>query len=161
MLFERLESRRLLSANLPELPGVPAYGNLAVVDLAADPARAVPLRLSGSGAIEGNPFAGATFSASGTGTHLGRWTNEGNLLFTLTPDGIVASGDVVFTAANGDNLTADIDGTFDPATGTGTATFTWTGGSGRFEGAEGSASFIVNQSPDGSFSFVSRGTLIV
>jgi hypothetical protein len=69
-------------------------------------------------------------------THLGRITRVATAL--IRPDGTV-EGEVVFTAANGDQLAAELHGAFSPTTILGTYTFT--GGTGRFEGAAGEADF--------------------
>ena len=69
-------------------------------------------------------------------THLGRFTRDASVV--IHDDGTI-EGSVTFFAANGDKLTADIEGTFSPPTLQGTYTFT--GGDGRFENASGVADF--------------------
>ena len=65
------------------------------------------------------PFASVLIQASGQATHLGRFTVE--IPHTVNQALRMASGTYVFTAANGDTLTAE-----------------FTGGTGRFAGATGS-----------------------
>jgi hypothetical protein len=81
---------------------------------------------------------------TGTATHLGQFTSEEELF--LNPDGSF-SGIKVFTAANGDELWVDFEGAFTSPT-TAEGTYTFTGGTGRFQGATGGATFEAN-SPDG------------
>jgi hypothetical protein len=124
--------------------------------------RAFKLKGGGAGQLypEGSGFH---FTAGGQATHLGPWTNEGDVhVVGQEPDGkLLVSGTVVFTARNGDELWAVMHGTLDPGVG-GVATFYWVGGTGRFAGATGSAGFVVEDgphNPDGSFTFtfVSEG----
>jgi len=119
----------------------------------------LPLKMQGSGMVLGDPtvLGGADFEASGTASHLGSWTNEGVL--EIDPATGAATGSVVFTAANGDHLNGVFEGTFDSATGIAVAVFEWTGGTGRFAAASGSAGFVVYQDPTGSFLFEANGTL--
>lgn len=81
---------------------------------------------------------------TGTATHLGRFTREEQLF--LNPDGSF-DGTIVFTAANGDELWLDFEGAFTSPT-TAEGTYTFTGGTGRFEGASGGATFEA-YTPDG------------
>jgi len=120
---------------------------------------ASPLKIQGAGTVLGDPTVpgGADFLAAGTASHLGSWTNEGVL--AIDPASGATTGAVVFTAANGDQLIGVFLGTFDPATGTALATFQWTGGTGRFVSASGSADFAVQQDPTGEFTFEAEGTL--
>jgi hypothetical protein len=68
-----------------------------------------------------------TTVGAGLATHLGRFTRVATV--TIHDDGTI-DGTVTFFAANGDELTADVEGTFSPPTLQGTYTFT--GGDGRF-----------------------------
>ena len=78
-----------------------------------------------------------TLSATGNATHLGKFTREENVV--IHADGSI-SGTLVFIAANGDQLNADVDGGFISPT-TAVGTYTFTGGTGRFANAAGTASF--------------------
>jgi hypothetical protein len=74
---------------------------------------------------------------TGNATHLGRFTRFETAI--LKPDGSV-SGSIDYVAANGDELFTTFSGSFvNPTTATGT--YTITGGTGRFEGATGTATF--------------------
>src|SRR5262249_51337085 len=68
-----------------------------------------------------------------------------------------AEGTVVYVAGNGDLLTGTFTGTLtalSPTQGLGQATFPWTGGTGRFANASGTAPFTVDQNlTDGTFTF--------
>ena len=104
-----------------------------------------PFQGAAAGMVAGViPPNGLVIEATGTATHLGRFTRE-ELLF-LGPDGSLA-GTIVFTAANGDELWADVDGGFISPT-TAVGTYTFTGGTGRFRGATGGAVFEA-VTPDG------------
>ena len=78
-----------------------------------------------------------TLTATGQATHLGRYTREESIV--IHPDGSI-EGSVVFVAANGDRLFADFNGGFISPT-TIAGTYHFTGGTGRFEDATGSADF--------------------
>jgi hypothetical protein len=75
------------------------------------------------------------------------WTVNGNV--TYTPDNGVlrSSGEATLNAANGDKLEFEIDGVLDPITATDQGVFRFVGGTGRFEGASGSADFVVTINP--------------
>src|SRR5688500_8030910 len=85
-----------------------------------------------------------TASASGQATHLGNYTREENILVNA---GLI-TGSVTFTAANGDQLTAGIEGAFTSMT-TAAGTYTFTGGTGRFANASGTAFFSVSLTSPG------------
>lgn len=85
-------------------------------------------------------------SATGKASHLGAITAQlgFDLGFTflnpVTPVPDDFAGTITFRAANGDLLYATFDGAYDePGSLTFTATITFTGGTGRFEDASGSA----------------------
>ncbi len=84
---------------------------------------------------------GLQLTADGVGeaTHLGRFTRHA--VGVVHADGTV-TGTVVFTAANGDQLYADLDGAFTSLTSI-EGTYTFTGGTGRFEDASGDADFVA------------------
>ena len=133
----------LASAALPALAGdqVPfkGRGEGAIINVVPDPEGVV-----------------LTVLVKGNSTSLGRFSREETLLFD--PNTGSLTGLVVFTAANGDELFATVEGGFISAT-TATGTYTFTGGTGRFENATGSADFVVT-SPDGThFSVKFKGTL--
>ena len=81
---------------------------------------------------------------AGNATHLGSFTRTE---FLFSGPGGAISGSVVFTAANGDELWADFTGSFTSPT-TAEGTYTFTGGTGRFGGATGTADFEAI-TPDG------------
>jgi hypothetical protein len=95
-----------------------------------------------------------TASASGQATHLGNYTRVENIL--VNQGGI--TGDVTFTAANGDQLTAEIDGAFISPT-TAAGTYSFTGGTGRFANASGTAYFSVSLTGPGTFIVEFNGSL--
>src|SRR5678815_3122526 len=57
---------------------------------------------------------GAIPTGSGTATHLGQWTVTGNVQYTPVNGVLKSSGDATITAADGDKLQIQIDGTLDP-----------------------------------------------
>jgi hypothetical protein len=130
----------------PSSTGIPA--NVAGIAAASE----VPFkgRLEGSFAVAFDPPPSPFFSVSfedvgGSATQLGRFTVEAPHRVNTSTG--TAAGSLLFTAANGDRLTADFTGSSGP---TETAdvfaiveTATVTGGTGRFAGATGS--FIVER----------------
>jgi hypothetical protein len=86
-----------------------------------------------------------TVTATGEATHLGQFTGTETLV--LNPADGTFAGTRVFTAANGDQLYANVEGAFTSAT-TSQGTFTFTGGTGRFTNASGQAAFET-VTPDG------------
>ena len=76
-----------------------------------------------------------SLSATGQATLLGQFSREEHLV--VRADGSLV-GSVTFVAANGDRLDADISGGFISAT-TAVGTYTFTGGTGRFADASGTA----------------------
>ena len=123
--------------------------------LATIPVSAVerPFALSGTGVAtlitdESGHLIGAVPTGSGTATHLGQWTVSGNVKYTPDSDGVLhSSGEATLTASNGDKLQFRIDGILNPVTAVDQGTFYFIGGTGRFEGASGSANFVVNINP--------------
>jgi len=101
------------------------------------------------------------FIGAGHATHLGRYTEVGSVAFSPTPNPAVlgVTGSMVYTAANGDALNAAINGELNGLTGAITATLTYTGGTGRFDSASGSASLAGQMLPDGTISVAVRGTI--
>jgi hypothetical protein len=120
---------------------------------AADPSR--PFRGQGEGIVVGavplpeTPWiVELTVAWEGTASHLGSFTRTDYLIVNFATGEMV--GTKVFTAANGDELYVDTAGTFDPSTAPTpdeplliSGSYSFTGGTGRFEGATGDASFEV------------------
>jgi hypothetical protein len=107
-------------------------------------------------------FISATdFVGSGQATHLGRYSETGTVAFTPTSDPAVlhVEGSVVYTAADGDKLRADVTGELNALTGVITATLTYTGGSGRFATATGSASLAGQMLSGGAISVSVSGAV--
>jgi hypothetical protein len=86
---------------------------------------------------------GFVSDATGIGSHLGRTATHFDGAVTFTgPDTIAIAGSFVTVAANGDQLFGTFSGSgTDDHSGLveGTSVYTFTGGTGRFEGASGSA----------------------
>ena len=101
-----------------------------------------PLIIDGSGNL-----IGATPTGSGTATHLGQWTVTGTVKYTPDNGVLRSSGEATITAANGDKLQIQIDGTLDPVAAVDQGIFHIVGGTGRFEGATGDANFVVSINP--------------
>src|SRR5262245_1378339 len=96
-----------------------------------------PFKGQAAGAITGVAPSGALIvETTGNATHLGAFTRTE---YTFLAGGAI-SGSLTFKAANGDLLTADFSGGFTSGT-TAEGTYTFTGGSGRFRGATGTARF--------------------
>lgn len=138
-----------------------AVAVLAALALAVPAAQAVerPFHLVENGNVV---FDGLNATSVGTGqaTHLGRFTLYRSGTF-YDPVGSVFEfdGEATLVAANGDELTASIEGTLDAATGRGLLTYEWTGGTGRFEGATGTTIWWVVVNPDGTFRAVADGVI--
>jgi hypothetical protein len=94
-------------------------------------------------------------SATGQATHLGQFTRTENLV--LYADGSFV-GTLTFIAANGDELDADFVGQFTSPT-TAVATYTFTGGTGRFADASGGADATVVTSDGIHFSIAFDGAI--
>ncbi len=82
-----------------------------------------------------------TIHASGNATQLGQYTRVETLL--LNPFTGAFTGTIDFTAANGDVLSVAVAGQFTTGT-TAVGTYTMTGGTGRFVGATGNATFSAS-----------------
>jgi hypothetical protein len=112
-----------------------------------------PFALNGAGVAtpildEAGNLIGAIPTGSGTATHLGRWTVAGNVKYTPDNNGVIhSSGEATLVAANGDKLQIVIDGILDPVAAIDQGLFHIAGGTGRFEGATGSANFVVILNP--------------
>ena len=150
--FTSFRKVALAVAALAVLGGLPA--------VAAHP---VPFQGRADLVVTGAEFTSSTtlvLSASATGqaTHLGRFTRTETITADL-PSGTF-TGTVTFTAANGDQLNADVTGHFTSPTldsAEGTYTFT-SASSGRFKNASGQAAFVVK--PNGtSLGVTFKGTI--
>jgi hypothetical protein len=115
-----------------------------------------PFKGSAQGYITAQiPPNGLFLEMSGQATQLGHFTREETAFIGL--DGSVV-GEIVFTAANSDELRVDIDGAFTSANVIG-GLYTVTGGTGRFEDATGEATFQAF-TPDFSYAEVTfNGTV--
>jgi hypothetical protein len=144
--FRRLVSAivalAVLGLAVPVIAGeVPFKGRAEVVITDAEPAES-ELHLTTSG--------------SGLATHLGRFTREEHAVLHLDDGSFL--GTVTFIAANGDELYADIDGAFiSPSTAL--ATYTFTGGTGRFANATGSANVVAVTSDSIHIAITFEGTI--
>ena len=118
-----------------------------------------PFHLSAAGTVlNGN------VQATGRATHLGLFTEVGTLSFVPDPNDptrVLVNGSFTFTAANGDELNAVItEASLDLTTGIGTGAVSFTGGTGRFENASGSAEFTVLQNLiTGAFEISALGSI--
>lgn len=135
---------------------------LAVVSLLGSlPAAAAerPFHLNGAGTV-----IDGVIQAAGTATHLGRFAELGTLTFAPDPENpgrVLVSGEAVFTSASGDEINGVItDASLDLATGIGTGTFRFIGGTGRFEGVSGDVGFVVLQNlATGEFEITGAGRI--
>ena len=133
---------------------------LTVAALPAWAGGQVPFRGRAAGAVASTSPDPAgvvlTVHADGDATHLGQFSREEVVLFNPVTGSL--TGTVVFTADNGDQLFGALAGGFISPT-TATGDYTFTGGTGRFANASGSAAFIVS-TPDGTHLTVEfEGTL--
>lgn len=108
-----------------------------------------PFKLNAGGAIDVNTF---NIGFSGTATHLGQFSASG----VVDPSTLQIQGTI--TAANGDTLDWVAQFVFGPL-GEIDALLTFTGGTGRFTGASGSASGLVALDPDFMFTLNLAGTI--
>jgi len=99
------------------------------------------------------------FVGSGYATHLGRYTEIGHVSISgENPYALDLDGWATYIAANGDEVYANVTGQLNFFTGAIIATVTYDGGSGRFDGASGSAGLLGQLGPDG-ISVVVVGTI--
>src|SRR5262245_44876362 len=148
--IEPLGERCLPSAGLSATLAPAAAGAALVAD--SGPGQDQPFHLSGAGVFTPVSPTDATFTASGTATALGHWTNYGEVHF----DGDHVTGVAVFTSANGDVLVARVEGTIASSTFTFVSSATLADGTvvrstGRFEGVSGSAQLIALGFPNFTF----------
>lgn len=100
------------------------------------------------------------FVGAGNATHMGPYTEVGQAFISGdNPFALDVSGWAILTSHKGDELWVIISGHFNFFTGTITATDTYWGGTGRFEGATGSASLVAQAQPDGTFVVDVVGTI--
>src|SRR5262249_10523986 len=97
-----------------------------------------------------------TVAVTGEVTYLGQFTGTETVVLNAAEG--TFSGTLVFVAANGDQLAADVHGSFTLAT-TAEGTFTFTGGTGRFATASGYAGFEVVTSDGIHISRTFHGTI--
>jgi hypothetical protein len=97
-----------------------------------------------------------TVIAEGDATYLGRFSREEILL--LNPGTGTIAGTIVFTAANGDQLSGVVAGQFTSPT-TVAGTYTFTGGTGRFGNATGEADFSLDTADGIHFTVEFAGSL--
>src|SRR5215216_373640 len=112
-----------------------------------------PFALNGRGIAafltdEAGIIIGANVTASGTATHLGSWTTAGTVTYAPDQHDVIrSSGAATITAADGDKLRVVVEGALDPVTFIDHGVFRFVGGTGKFEGASGSADFVVAGNP--------------
>jgi hypothetical protein len=94
--------------------------------------------------------------ARGRGTQLGRFSREETILFNPATGTI--TGLITFIAANGDQLFGTVEGGFVSPT-LATGTYTFAGGTGRFENAVGEADFSLFTSDGVHFAVEFDGNL--
>lgn len=95
-------------------------------------------------------------STTGEATYLGQFTSTATVVLDLTNGTFTETR--VFIAANGDRLYADGEGAFTSAT-TAEVTFTFTGGTGRFQNASGEADGVAVTSDGIHFTATAKGTI--
>ena len=107
---------------------------------------------------------GATLTLSGNGTHMGLFTGTGTIQFLADandPNISHPAGEVTYVASNGDRLPTVIEnGRMDLRTGIATGDMVFQSGTGRFEGASGSAAIVVEQNfVTGAYTFTMVGNV--
>ena len=107
---------------------------------------------------------GANLTLSGHGTHLGLFTGTGKIQFVPDandPNIVHVPGEITYVASNGDRLPTVIEnGRMDLRTGIATGDMVFQSGTGRFEGASGSAAIVVEQNfVTGAYTFTMVGNI--
>ena len=140
---------------------VPARaGALPGSDLQNLGAHARPFKLRGAGSLSVGEN-GIMVAFSGKATHLGKYDAEGTVVRFIPGPVIMVTIQGAFTGANGDTIMWEAEGSIDPSSGTGMMAFTFTGGTGRFEGASGGGLSIFSFNlVDGSFVLSLRGNIL-
>jgi hypothetical protein len=118
-----------------------AAGAVGAIGSGADASAASrPFKGTAAGAITGATSpVDLIVDYTGSATHLGSFTRHE--LVHINADGTLV-GTIVFVAANGDELDVDVAGQFTSADGSTIAgTYAFTGGTGRFDDATGTANF--------------------
>ena len=126
-----------------------------------------PFASSGNGVASfiidgGGNVIGANLMLSGNGTHLGAFSGTGQIYFVPDPNDpniVIVPGEVTYVASNGDRLPTIIEnGRMDLRTGIATGDMVFQNGTGRFEGASGSAAIVVEQNfVTGAYTFTLVG----
>jgi hypothetical protein len=123
-------------------------------------AKEVPMTGWGSGVITsfvpGPTGVSITAEGSGYATHLGKFTRTETILLDPATGGL--TGSIDFIAADGSELHCEFTGGFTGA-GTAAGTYTFDGGTGRFENASGEAAFSIVQSDPANFTFEFDGVI--
>jgi hypothetical protein len=167
-LGDRLAPSALLGdppAHAPAPPGGPHAAAVA----RAPGGHAAPFTLAFQCSGDVNSL---TTTATGFATGLGHWTGQGHVDPTRThidPDADRAEINGTFTvvAANGDTLFVSFTSSWQPSTGVGTESIAFTGGTGRFAGASGSATLdcTITADPESPTTFTCNcegsGTLVL
>jgi hypothetical protein len=106
-------------------------------------------------------FTPTGFVGTGYATHLGQYTEVGAITFgdPTGPTTVAITAWSTYTAASGDELHARFSGELNVVTGAITATVTYVGGTGRFDGASGSAALSGQLLPDGTIAVSVVGTI--
>jgi hypothetical protein len=138
-----------------------AFGLISSMSVAAVQTLAAGVPFKGTGnaqitSVQPGP-AGVSMTAAATGhsTQLGDYNRVESIL--VGPDGSF-TGDVTFTAANGDQLNGKIAGAFTSAA-TAAGSYSFIGGTGRFANATGTAYFVVSLMDPVHFSVAFNGSL--
>jgi hypothetical protein len=170
--IDELECRAVPAVLTPvEVPGPTAllgdHAQIRSVQSAPAHSPARPFHLEESGAAVFNPDGTISGSASGQATHLGRFTLHDTATIVgveETSDGLILhlvgeAERVELVAANGDKLYASFTGSVNLTTGSGTLTFEWAGGDGRFADATGTTLWQFTVNPDLSYTAVADGVI--
>ena len=101
------------------------------------------------------------FVGSGSATHLSRYEEVGSVTLwpTSDPTAIPLTAWSIYTARNGDELHATFEGYLNGVTGQITATVTYIGGTGRYDGASGTGTLTGQMLPNGTISVKVKGRI--